>query len=843
MKGRTILVVDDNDSYRDGLLQVLQAEGARGEGAKSGEDAVRTMEEYPQRYQFAVIDHVLNGSMDGIQTTKELIDRNQNLFALVFTNVPTDSMEDIARFKYEALSAGAYRYLERGPEHEAPKKVKDFISEIEQLASLRIWIQDYYENREQVPSLLTQLDIGVHVVDRSYKTWFMNDAMRRITGLPGLELPREACPVWHGYRFFPCPGCLARQIFEGCEPQERLFLSPLTYRDKEKLFFLNVWTQPIRDRKGEILLAADGKPLAAMESVQDLTGTERLRKMPLDERLRVIADALRNRPVAGSYLGRTYFEKVEIYTREESGQSFVLRAAVGFDLPLNLGVPVDFYAEEYLTISEEKRKGSGKGSFFPRDGLMERVVYWPVQEDDRTIAVLRASGGEYCNADSVPFVRPYAEEVRIAIRDAQSRGGTVGRIAAEAESEIAGIDSKLQTVTSPKEALQALVSSACELTGSHLAVLRYRERDDAVLLPLGLEKYDGYEQVAVPRYPLSHTASLSSRAIVSGQEIVADAISNGEDIKKHRSSLPAEVRKVLEDSKTLCFEPLLFGGRCIGALGLYAKDRGCYSDKVKLGIVRGIARRTAFALHDYMVDREARSRIVDAQYETIGLVLHNINTPLGTIRYALDRLGRHIGTNRPSDEYAIKQLKELDQQVSRISTIRREFLKLQQDWESRLEEIDVHRFLCSIVDGLVREDKGVSVRYDLDDRIRNALTDAAAIRACLEVLVQNSMDELERVARDKQIRISLRPASNAEFAYLSSSNGGLAIDVEDNGPGVPPEIIPDLFSVIRSGKAKGLGFGLTYCRKVARLAHGDVYYHDEYEAGAKFTLVLPYESI
>jgi DNA-binding NtrC family response regulator len=100
MKGRTILVVDDNDNYRNGLLQDLQAEGARAEGAESGEDAVRMMEADPQRYQFAVIDHVLHDGLDGIQTTKELVDRNQNLFALVFTNVPTDSREDIARFKY-----------------------------------------------------------------------------------------------------------------------------------------------------------------------------------------------------------------------------------------------------------------------------------------------------------------------------------------------------------------------------------------------------------------------------------------------------------------------------------------------------------------------------------------------------------------------------------------------------------------------------------------------------------------------------------------------------------------------------------------------------------------------
>jgi signal transduction histidine kinase/CheY-like chemotaxis protein len=843
MKGRTILVVDDNDNYRNGLLQDLQAEGARAEGAESGEDAVRMMEADPQRYQFAVIDHVLHDGLDGIQTTKELVDRNQNLFALVFTNVPTDSREDIARFKYEALSAGAYRYLERGSEHDAPKQVKDFITEIEQLVSLRSWIQDYYENREQVPSLLTQLDIGVDVIDRAYKVWFVNDAMRRITGLLSQELPREACSAWHGYRFWPCPGCLVRRTFDSCESQERVFLSPLIYRDEEKLYFMNVWTQPIRDRKGDILRGADGKPLAVMESVQALTDTEQLRKMPLVERLNVIAGALRDRPVDGSYLGEPYFEKVEIYLREEPGQDFILKAASGFTPPLSLGGPTDLYAGGYLTIAEEHMRKSGCGYFFPRDGLTERVVYWPILEDDRLIAVLKTSGGDYCNVDSIPFVKPYAEEVRIAIRDAQSRRGTGGEIAAEIESEIVRIDLRLQMVTSPEEALKALVSSACELTGSHMAVLRYREEDDAVLLPLRLEKFDAYERITVPRHPLSQTGSLSSKVIISGQEVIIDAISISEDIKRFRLFLPAEARKVLEGSKALCFEPLLFGGRCIGAFGLYAKDRGHYSDEVRLGIVRGIARRIAFALHDHMVDREAQKRLEDTQYETIGIVLHNIRDPLGTIRYALDRLKKHVNENYPSDEYAGERLEKLDRQVLRISRTREEFLKLQQGWKSREEETDTHELIRDTVDGLVKRNEDASVEYDLDDGIRKVSTDAAAIRACLEVLVQNSLDELDRDTRTIQIKISLREASIGESAHLPPASDGLAIDVEDNGPGVPPEIVKDLFSVIRSGKAKGLGSGLAYCRKVARTAGGEVYYHDEHQVGAKFTLVLPCEPL
>jgi nitrogen-specific signal transduction histidine kinase/CheY-like chemotaxis protein len=835
-KIKTVLVVDDTDKYREGLLNSLQKEGLLAYGARSGEEAIMLMEKNPQQYQFAVIDHFLNSGIDGIQTTKELFDRNQNLFALVFTNVPSDDPEEIMKFKYKALEAGAYRYLERGPEREAPKKVKDFINEIEQLAILKGWIQNYYENREQVPSLLTQLNIGVDIIDRSYKVWFMNDALRRITGLHGQELPRKGCSMWHGYCFLPCPGCIVKETFSNSASKYHIFLSPFVNRDKEKLFFLNVWTQPIRDRKNNIVYASDGKPLAVMESVQDLTGTAQLREMSIDERLMVIADSLRNRPVQGKYLGEIYFKKVEIFTKEEHGNNFILKAASGFDPELKLGGPVDFNTEEYLKIAEKNMRESGFGYFFAET---ERAIYWPVIMNNRTIAVIRTMGTQYSNQDSVPFVKPYAEEVSAAIQDTHK---TDKKITAEFESIIGEIDFKLQLIASPKEGLQTLVKSACELTDSNLALLRYREEDSAVLLRLKLKDFGDYERIALPSNPLSHNISRCSQTIISGQEYIANMISSSSDIIERRQKLPKENQDVLNGSQAECFEPLLLHGRCIGVLELYSKDPNNYSNEKKLYIIRAIARRMALALHDYLVDQKAQKRVQKTQNDTIGIVLHNINTPLGVIRVTLGMLKKHIEQKYHSDDYGFKQLNDIERQIEKISKIREEFLRLQKEWESRIEKIDLHEAIRNKVGELIKAGENVSVEYQLNHRIKNIQTDAAAINVCIEVLMQNALDGLEHIKKDKHIKISIRSLIPNEISYLSSSKPGFAIDVEDNGSGVPSEMIKDLFKIIRTGKAKGLGFGLTFCRKVARSAHGDVYYNETYKNGTKFTLVLPYES-
>lgn len=835
MKGKTFLVVDDNDNYRENLLQSLRTEGALVDGARSGKEAIAKMEKSPQNYQFAVIDHVLDGDMDGIETTRALVNCNQNLFALVFTNVPTDNADDIARFKHEAFSAGAYRYLERGSVNEAPKQVKDFIREIEQLAFLRSWIQNYYENREQVPSLLTQLDVGVDIIDRSYKVWYMNNAMRRITGLQGQDFPKSACSMWHGFRFCPCPGCLVRKAFEECDSQSGMFLSPLINRDVDKLYFMNVWAQPIKDQKGNILFAVDGKPLAVMESVQDITDTNQLARMPLGDRLNLIATSLLKRPIENTYLGETHFESVEIGVRDKD-RSFIRKGVAGGHLPMNINGPMDLYAEGYLLAAEEKMKKSNMGYFYSGAGRQERCVLWPILENDEPIAVIKANGSNHCNEDSVLAARPYAAEVYRALIDAR-KGKT--ELVINIGAEIAAVDSDLQAVSSPIEALRTLVLAACQLTESKLAVLRYRDKDDAILLRLGLGEYDAYERIAQARIPLSNTVAWSSQTIISGREFLPEK----KEIIGRRAELPQDAQIVLQDADAICFMPLLLDGRCIGALGLYSNDETNFSDEKKLLIAQELSRRVALALYDYLVYQSAQKRVEEAQYETVGLLLHNINTPLANIRYTLDMLKEHIIKNPPTDEYRIRQLDDLLIQIDKISRIRLEFLRLIKDWVSRMEFIDIHERLRTKVAELIGKNKDVQIAFDLDESIKNIKVDSASLIACLEVLLQNSLDEFERKANNKQIKIRLRSVSAQEASSLSSTGLGIAIDIEDNGPGVPETMVNDLFRIIRSGKAKGLGFGLTFCRKVARTARGDVYYQNDFLEGAKFTIILPYESI
>jgi signal transduction histidine kinase len=72
------------------------------------------------------------------------------------------------------------------------------------------------------------------------------------------------------------------------------------------------------------------------------------------------------------------------------------------------------------------------------------------------------------------------------------------------------------------------------------------------------------------------------------------------------------------------------------------------------------------------------------------------------------------------------------------------------------------------------------------------------------------------------------------------------VAVEDRGPGVAPEFVPDLFERFTRSertreRTRGTGLGLAIARSYARAHAGDLLYHEADPHGARFVLVLPAE--
>ncbi|MFH1022611.1 MAG: sensor histidine kinase [Planctomycetota bacterium] len=76
---------------------------------------------------------------------------------------------------------------------------------------------------------------------------------------------------------------------------------------------------------------------------------------------------------------------------------------------------------------------------------------------------------------------------------------------------------------------------------------------------------------------------------------------------------------------------------------------------------------------------------------------------------------------------------------------------------------------------------------------------------------------------------------------LHPGRTGIQIDVEDNGPGIPPETARRLFDLFYTTKTRGTGLGLALSREIIRRHGGDITFSPAPGAGARFTVTIPAE--
>ncbi len=119
------------------------------------------------------------------------------------------------------------------------------------------------------------------------------------------------------------------------------------------------------------------------------------------------------------------------------------------------------------------------------------------------------------------------------------------------------------------------------------------------------------------------------------------------------------------------------------------------------------------------------------------------------------------------------------------------------------------------------------VAYDcrLEDEVPRALADQDLLKGILTNLLENAA---EAAGQGGQI-----------LGVTTASNGRVAIEVHDSGPGLSEQARSSLFQPTISFKKRGMGLGLSIARKSALLSGGDIVLVKGELGGAGFRVLLP----
>jgi signal transduction histidine kinase/DNA-binding NarL/FixJ family response regulator len=123
------------------------------------------------------------------------------------------------------------------------------------------------------------------------------------------------------------------------------------------------------------------------------------------------------------------------------------------------------------------------------------------------------------------------------------------------------------------------------------------------------------------------------------------------------------------------------------------------------------------------------------------------------------------------------------------------------------------------------------VATDLAAGLPPIRADARQLGQVFNNLVKNAWEALYRTA-EPRIRVATR---------LSADGRQVLVDVQDNGPGIPPEILEKIWMSFftTKGDRGGTGLGLSACMQIVSQAEGQITVDSQVGAGTTFTVSLP----
>lgn len=236
------------------------------------------------------------------------------------------------------------------------------------------------------------------------------------------------------------------------------------------------------------------------------------------------------------------------------------------------------------------------------------------------------------------------------------------------------------------------------------------------------------------------------------------------------------------------------------------------------------------------IDRQLVSRGAARSVTGLASMLaHEIKNPLSGIRGAAQLLEQSV----TPDELPLARL--VRDEVDRIVDLIDRVEVFGDDRPIEREPINIHVIL-ERVKLLARNGvaKGITFTEEYDPSLPPVAGNRDQLIQVFLNLVKNAAEALDRTSKP-EIRFStaFRPGIRISVQGVSERISlPLEIIIEDNGPGIPPDLVPIIFDPFVTSKANGSGLGLALVAKIIG-DHGGVVDMDSRPGRTRFRILLP----
>ena len=206
---------------------------------------------------------------------------------------------------------------------------------------------------------------------------------------------------------------------------------------------------------------------------------------------------------------------------------------------------------------------------------------------------------------------------------------------------------------------------------------------------------------------------------------------------------------------------------------------------------------------------------------------HEIRNPLAGIAGVIEIISRDL----PSTSPARSVVKDVRQEIARINQIVTDLLQTARPHPPKVRKSDLnttveHAVMLGRQQGLA---KSVNIKLQKDPTLPEVEHDSDQVH---QVLLNLLLNALQAVGKDGEICVTLERRADS-----------VAIEVADNGRGIAPDHLPNIFRPFFTTKGDGTGLGLSLARRIVEDHHGRIDVTSTVGKGTTFAVVLPLQRV
>jgi len=317
---------------------------------------------------------------------------------------------------------------------------------------------------------------------------------------------------------------------------------------------------------------------------------------------------------------------------------------------------------------------------------------------------------------------------------------------------------------------------------------------------------------------LEHSTSQINKNILEGIEIKCDspslmatAINAGEiqvyfaeDKESRQPVIDKQIISAFKTKAILCV-PLIKASQYIGVVVIGVNHSQYNQLKEKTSLLDMYASEIASRVLLAKSGQKIRNDFIDNRQQKIKSkareIIHEVNNPLAVIRNYLQILGKRLNEKDPAQN----DLGIISEEIDRVGNI---ILKCDEEFDSvenvnELHEVNINKLIVSInqiMESSLYATHKVKSLLELDKNVGLVAANKNSLKQIFTNLIKNSV---EAMVDKKEISITTRNIN-------ISGKGFVEIEISDTGPGIPDEILKNIYKPVTSTKGKShFGLGLS----------------------------------